>query len=103
MEDIISAIIDLEYKAQDIIAKAKEEEEREDKLFDQKIEDLQKTIENDADKKIAKLREKELEEAEKECKVHQKACDLKLEEMKKKVAGNKEVWIKELVDKVLAI
>lgn len=101
MEDVIREIIDLEYKAKEVMEQTYLEKAEEIKKFQEKIIALEASIMADSEIKIVKLRKAELDEVALKNQEQVERCDQKLKKMEATVEQMKEAWVEALVNKVI--
>lgn len=103
MEDLIMKIIDIENKAQELIADAKKADKELSERIDNDTHKLQDDIERKMKAKNASLRKFEEEDAQKQIKEISESTDKNLSRLEEKYNANKEKWINEIVENIIGL
>ena len=101
MEDLIMKIIDIEAKAQQIIKDAKEADENLDADIAKESESLRLDIENKAAAKAETIRQTETNEAEKEIAKIREKTRSDISELERKLGSMKENWVDAIVKNIV--
>lgn len=101
MEEVIKKIIYIESKAQKVVNSA--EQEKADKYEDLKtrLEELEVKLNQDAKKKIDRIREMELADAKEEASAKYEGCSGRIKMIEQYYKDNREKWCSDLFKQVI--
>ena len=102
MEEVIKKIIEIEFKAQEVIDKALAEKELDEKQNMDRIKELKVSLINDANHKVDQIREREFLEIKEQEVEKIKKCDEFVIKMEENAESNMDIWVEELVKRVLS-
>lgn len=102
MEEVIKMIIQIEDKAQKIIDDAVADKKFKESEHKERIKLLEDTIVNDAKHKVDQIREREFMEIKGQEIVKIFACERHLEQMEIEAKAKMDIWVDELVKRVLS-
>ena len=101
MEEVIKRIIYIENKAQNVINDAEKEKISKQNELKDRLDALEKKLMADADKKIKRLREIELSEANAIALDSNESCTGRLKMIEQNSMDKKEIWAKNLYESVI--
>lgn len=102
MEDVIKKIIKIEDKAQKIIDDAVTNKKLKETQHKERVKSLEDTIINDAKHKVEQIREREFLEIKEQEEAKVLKCEKRLEDMDLDAEKKMDVWVEELVKRVLS-
>jgi len=102
MEEVIKQIIDIEEEAKKIIDDSLKDTQLKEENHRQRILDLEEKLVNDAKEKVRQIRERELNEIKEQEEAKIRRCDNRLVEMNQYAKENMDMWVNDLVKRVLS-
>lgn len=101
MDDLIKKIIDIEDRAQAVIADAKKQQQELDQTIEKETRKLERDIKQRADKKSMTIKEFEDAEAERKITDIRKFIEEKEKSLEQKYQNNKDVWVKQIFENII--
>lgn len=101
MEDVVRKIIDIEEKAQKVIDSALKERVEKRAELDERLKRLKQKLIQDADIKIAQIKDMELSETRDEAEALLNKCSNRIADMESHYEQSKDEWKKMLFEAVL--
>ena len=101
MDDIIQKIIDFESSAQSIVETAREERRTYEETIRAEIEAYRNEVAENTKERIESFTHQMKKEADEAVKHFEDAAKLKIANMQKLAASNKNEWIEQLLNKIL--